>query len=131
MTEQTFEEFRFQQKNVTYVWAVLAKTILVICATLYYCTNCISKIKFCLFLPERDVDHWEVVVLVDDGLEPWVEGVGHDFEPGPDAGDDQVDVVARAVVGAEALRPRDDDGDEKRDERLFIHFVLPSPSFDD
>ncbi len=102
-----------------------------ICATLYYCTNCICIIKFWLFLPERDVDHWKVVVLVDDGLEPWVEGVGHDFEPGPDAGDDQVDVVARAVVGAEALRSRDDDGDEKRDERLFIHFVLPSPSFDD
>jgi hypothetical protein len=127
VTEQTFEEFRFQQKS--YVWAVLAKTILVICAIIE--RNGISKIKLCLFLPEGDVDHWEVVVLVDDGLEPWVEGVGHDFEPGPDAGDDQVDVVARAVVGAEALRPRDDDGDEKRDERLFIHFVWPSLSFDD
>lgn len=54
-------------------------------------------------LPQRNIDHGEVVVLVDDRLKPWVEGVGHDLEAGPDAGDNQVDVVTRAAVRAEPL----------------------------
>ena len=37
---------------------------------------------------------------VDDGLEPWVEGVWHDLEASLDAGDDEVGVVALAPVRA-------------------------------
>jgi hypothetical protein len=61
-------------------------------------------------VPQRHVHHGEVVVLVRDGLQPRIEGVGHDLKAGPDACDDQVDVVTRTLVRTETLST----GDEQR-----------------
>ena len=48
----------------------------------------------------------QIVVLVDQRPEPGVEGVGDDLQPRLDAGDHQVDVVARAQLGADGERGR-------------------------
>ena len=47
-----------------------------------------------LHLHECDIHWWELVVSVDEGPYPGVEGVGHDLQSRPDAPDNQVGVVA-------------------------------------
>ena len=66
-----------------------------------------------------------MIVLVDDGLQPWIESVGHHFESGSYTRHYKIDIVTHTVVGAKSLGTCDEQrhAQPKRDEIWFFHFV--------